>query len=107
MLPAYAAEGAAPPAPGILIQLLPFILIIFIFYFLLIRPQKKRQEEHRVMIDGLKKGDDVVTSGGMYAQVADVREDHFVVKIADNVRVKMTKSSIASKLSAGTEEKTS
>ncbi len=83
-----------------LIQLVPFILIILIFYFLLIRPQKKRQEEHQKMIGDIKKGDDIVTAGGLIGQIADIRDDHFVLKIADNVRVKVTRSSVSHKVAA-------
>lgn len=101
ILPAFADSAAPPQAPGMLLQLMPFVFIIVIFYFLLIRPQKKRQEEHQKMIDSLKKGDDVVTYGGVYAQIADIRDDHFILKIADNVRVKTTKASISHKLAAG------
>ena len=98
ILPAF-ADGPAPiPAPGLMVQLLPFVLIILIFYFLLIRPQKKRQEEHGKMIESLKKDDEIVTSGGIYGQVADVRDDHFVVKIADGVRIKVTKSSVSNRI---------
>ncbi len=106
MLPAFAAESPqTTPGPGVLIQLVPFVLIIVIFYFLLIRPQKKRQEEHQTMIDALKKGDDVVTSGGIHGQIADVRDDHFVLKIADNVRVKINKSAVSSRPAAPAEAK--
>lgn len=100
ILPAFAeGQGAAPQAPGLMVQLLPFVLIIVIFYFLLIRPQKKRQDEHRKMLEAMKKGDEVVTNAGIFAQIADIRDDHFVLKIADNVRVKVTKSSISHKQS--------
>lgn len=97
------AEGpaaGAEQAPGVLIQLLPFVFILVIFYFLLIRPQKKRQDEHSKMISSLKKGDEVVTASGIFAEVADVRDNHFILKIADNVRVKAVKSSVSHKVAA-------
>ena len=101
ILPAYAQGATAPPsAPGVMLQLLPFVVIIVIFYFLLIRPQKKRQEEHQKMVDSLKKGDEVVTHSGIFAQIADIRDDHFVLKVADNVRIKTTKASISHRASS-------
>lgn len=101
ILPAFAEGTDKPPMPNMLIQLVPFIAIILIFYFLLIRPQKKRQDEHQKMIGELKKGDDVVTAGGLIGQIADVRDDHFVLKIADNVRIKVTRSSVSHKVAPG------
>lgn len=106
ILPAF-AEGAAPApqAAPLYHTFIMMFLIIIIFYFLLIRPQKKRQEEHQKMLDGLKKGDDVVMSGGIHAQIADVREDHYVLKIADNVRVKAAKNSVSQKVTPAGEAK--
>ncbi len=105
ILPAF-ADGPAgvPPVAPIYHTFIMMFLIIVIFYFLLIRPQKKRQEEHQTMIDGLKKGDDVITAGGLHAQVADVRDDHLVLKISDNVRVKATKTSITQKIQPPAQE---
>jgi preprotein translocase subunit YajC len=80
---------------GGLLGFLPLILIFVIFYFLLIRPQQKRAKEHKAMLDSLKKGDKVITSGGEYGVVEDVRTNTVVVKIAENVRVKYGKSYIA------------
>lgn len=110
ILPALAAEGAErSPAPNLFELFMPFIFVFVIFYFLWLRPQKKQQEKHRLMLDALKKGDDVVTGAGLYAQIADVRDDHYILKIADNVRVKATKASISHKVTpqgvAATEEK--
>jgi preprotein translocase subunit YajC len=74
---------------------LPIILIFVIFYFLLIRPQQKRQKEHQRMIEQLKRGDNVVTAGGIHGTVVGVAENIATVEIAPNVKVKITKSSIA------------
>lgn len=90
-LPPQAAEG------GMLGQLggiLPFLLIIVVFYFFMIRPQMKRQKELRKYREALKKGDKVITTGGIYGKVVDVKDAHVVVEIADNVKVKMDKSAI-------------
>lgn len=82
--------GAGGFAPFI-----PMILIFVVFYFLLIRPQQKKAKAHQEMINNLKKGDRVITSGGMYGQVTGLDEGTATVEIADKVRVKVTRGSIA------------
>jgi preprotein translocase subunit YajC len=93
------AMGPAPQggqgAGGGLMGFLPLILIFVIFYFLLIRPQQKRAKEHKSMLDSLKKGDKVVTSGGEYGVVEEVKTNTVIVKIAENVKVKYGKAYIA------------
>ena len=98
ILPAFAEGTAGQPTPNLLELFMPFIFVFVIFYFLWMRPQKKQHEKHKQMIDSLKKGDEIVTSGGFFAQIADVRDDHLLLKIADNVRVKATKNSISHKV---------
>jgi len=88
------APGGAP-APSFLIQLVPFLLIFVIFYFLLIRPQAKRQREHATMLTGLKKGDEVMTQGGIYGVVVGTRDDVVVLKIADEVKIEVAKQAIS------------
>lgn len=80
-----------------LLGFLPLVLIIFVMYFLMIRPQAKKQKEHRAMLDKLEKGDKVLTAGGIVATVAGIKENEgmLIVKIADNVKVEITRSSIA------------
>ena len=78
-----------------LTSLLPLVLIFVIFYFLLIRPQQKRAKEHRQMLDSIKKGDKVVTSGGIYGVVESVGTNTVTLKIAENVKVKFGKGNIA------------
>lgn len=80
---------------GGFLGLLPLVLIFVIFYFLLIRPQQKRAKEHKTMLDSLKKGDKIVTSGGVYGVVEEVRQNTVTVKVAENVRVKFGKAYIA------------
>jgi preprotein translocase subunit YajC len=80
---------------GGLMGFLPLILIFVIFYFLLIRPQQKRAKEHKTMLDNLKKGDKVITSGGEYGVVEEVKTNTVMVKIAENVKVKYGKAYIA------------
>lgn len=90
----------ADPAGGGLISFLPFILIFFIFYFLLIRPQQKRQNEHDKMLETIEKGDDVVTSGGIHGKVTGTTDDVLTLEIAalkgERVRVKVSRSKIDS-----------
>ena len=77
-----------------LIGFLPIILIFVIFYFLLIRPQQQHQKRRKEMLETLKKGDRVVTVGGIYGMLKEVREDTLVVRIADNVNVKMARQGV-------------
>lgn len=77
-------------------SLLPFILIILVFYFLILRPQQKRQKERQKLLDAVKKGDKVITSAGIHGVIEGVDGNEVLVKIADNVKVKMEKSAIAS-----------
>lgn len=95
------AMGPAPQggqqggAGAMLTSLLPLILIFVIFYFLLIRPQQKRSKEHKQMLESLKKGDKVITSGGAYGVVESVGTNTVTLKIAENVKVKFGKGYIA------------
>ena len=82
-----------------LAQFIPLILIFVIFYFFLIRPQQKRVKEHRAMVQGLKRGDEVITSGGIIGVVDKVGEDDKIeVRLADNFTVQIVKSTITSLL---------
>ncbi|MBI4974251.1 MAG: preprotein translocase subunit YajC [Candidatus Omnitrophica bacterium] len=83
------------PAPNPLLNLMPIILIFVIFYFLLIRPQKKTQDEHKKMIQGLKKNDEVITSGGVHGTIANVKEATVTLKVDDNVKIEVQKNSIS------------
>jgi len=90
------AEGAPASAGGGFASLVPLLLIMVIFYFLLIRPQQKRVKEHRNMIESLKKGDKVITGGGIYGTITDVKDDFLRIEIADGVRIKVRQDSISS-----------
>jgi len=79
-------------------SLFPFLLIFVVFYFLIIRPQKKRQSEHQKLLDNLKKGDRVLTQGGLFGTVVGVQKDRVTLKIADNVKVEYQKSAIVAVL---------
>lgn len=93
---AFAQEAAAPAGvPGNWASLLPLVVIFFIFYFLLIRPQQKRMREHQVVLANLKKGDMVVTGGGKIGKVLKVDGDVATVELAPGVEVKVLKSTIS------------
>ncbi len=91
-----APQGAQAQGGGSMItSLLPLVLIFVIFYFLLIRPQQKRAKEHKQLLENLKKGDKVITSGGIYGVIENVGTTTVTIKIAENVRVKFGKGHIA------------
>jgi preprotein translocase subunit YajC len=92
---AMGAPGGAGGA-GSMMSFLPIILIFVIFYFLLIRPQQRRQKEHRALLSNIKVGDQVLTGGGIYGRVTGLREDVVTVEISEKVRVKVNRGSIAS-----------
>jgi preprotein translocase subunit YajC len=97
LAPGLLAAAAAPAAgPSMLIQLAPFVLIFVVFYFMLIRPQQQRIKAHRDMIANLRRGDVVVTGGGLIGKIVRVAEtgDEATVELADNLRVKVLKSTI-------------
>ncbi len=97
--PAYAQSAGGDPMGGFG-SFIPLILIFVIFYFFLIRPQQKRAKEHRAMLGSLRRGDQVVTQGGIIGKVSKVKDDDEVeVEIADGVRVRVVKGTIASVLS--------
>jgi preprotein translocase subunit YajC len=76
-------------------QIIPLVLMFAIFYFLLIRPQQKKAKEHRSLLDGLKKGDFVLTAGGVHGKVTSVDDTVVSLEIAPGVNIKITKSYIA------------
>lgn len=78
-----------------LLNLMPIILIFFVFYFLLIKPQKKAQDEHKKMVAGLKKNDEVITAGGIHGTIVNVKEHTVTLKVDDNVKVEVQRSSIS------------
>ncbi len=91
------AAAAAPAAgPSMLIQFAPLVLIFVVFYFMLIRPQQQRLKAHRAMIANLRRGDVVVTGGGLIGKIVRVAEtgDEATVELAENLRVKVLKSTI-------------
>ena len=95
---AMAAPDAGAPAGGMMAQfqgLIPLVFMFAIFYFLLIRPQQKKAKEHRALLDALKKGDQVVTAGGMHGKVTSLDDQVVTLEIAPGVNVRINKGYIA------------
>lgn len=86
-------EGAAGGSP--LSMLLPFVLIFAVFYFIVIMPAKKQQKKKDAMIAALKKGDRVVTNGGIHGTVAAVEDTSLLLKVAENTKIRVSKSAVA------------
>jgi len=89
--------------PGLMSNVILFGSIILIFYFMIIRPQQKRAKERQKLLESIKKGDKVITSGGMYGTVAGLDEKTVLVQIADNVKVKLDRSAITTIISESSE----
>jgi preprotein translocase subunit YajC len=89
------AAGAAGGGMAAFQQIIPLVFMFAIFYFLLIRPQQKKAKEHKTLLDSMKKGDNVITAGGVHGKVAAVENDLVTLEIAHNVNIKITKSYIA------------
>ena len=90
-----AAGVPVQPQPSLIESLFPLILIVVVFYFFLIRPQQKKAKVHREMISNVRRGDQVVTSGGLLGKVAKVSDDEVLVDLGDNVRVRVVKSTLS------------
>ena len=88
-------EGGAGGGIAAFQQFIPLIFMFAIFYFLLIRPQQKKAKEHKALLDSLKKGDNIITAGGVYGKVSAVENDLVILEVANNVTIKITKSFIA------------
>ncbi|MET0986860.1 MAG: preprotein translocase subunit YajC [Steroidobacteraceae bacterium] len=96
---AQSAGGAAQP--NVLMQMLPLVIMVVVFYFLLIRPQSKRAKEHKALIAALEVGSEVVTNGGILGKITEVGEQFVTVEIADGVRVKVQRHTISQVLPKG------
>ncbi len=95
----FLAQAApAAPAPGgaaALMQMAPLVLMFAAMYFLLIAPQRKKQKAHEKMLTELKAGDEVVTAGGLYGTITSVKEDRFVIRVGENIKVEVGKGFIS------------
>jgi preprotein translocase subunit YajC len=92
------ADGQGNP----LISLLPLVLIFAVFYFLLIRPQNKRQKEHKELVANLSVGDEVVTAGGVLGKVTEIKEQFLRVQVTDGVELKVQRHTIGAVMPKGT-----
>lgn len=93
--PAYAQTAAAPGGGDFFMSLLPLILIFVVFYMLLIRPQQKKMKAHQAMIAAVKRGDQVITSGGVHGKVTKVDDATVMVEVAQNVQIKVSKHTLS------------
>jgi len=99
------AEGGG--AMGGIMSFLPFIAIIAIFYFLIIRPQNKKQKETQKMLAALKKGDKIVTIGGIHGVIQNVRESTVIVKVDDGIKLEFSRSAISTVVESSSKEEKS
>jgi preprotein translocase subunit YajC len=97
---AWAQAGGGASGPPTLVNFLPLVLVFVVFYFLLIRPQQQKAKEHRVLLDNLKKNDEIITSGGLYGRVLALADDVVTVEIAPNVKVRINRPQIATVVTA-------
>lgn len=97
---AWAQE--TPPPGGGLFSLLPLIVLFAVFYFFLIRPQMKQAKEHRQLVEGLNKGDEVITNGGMLGRIKQIGDNFIVLEIASDTEVKVQRQSVSAIMPKGT-----
>jgi preprotein translocase subunit YajC len=94
-----AQNGAETPAAGgvaaLILSMAPFLVVLAVFYFFIIRPQQQQQKDRNMMLSALEKGDKVVTTGGIYGEIVELRDDTLILKVADKVQLKMTRGSVA------------
>lgn len=95
--PAYAmgGSGGGAAAGNPIAQLLPFVLMFVVLYFLILRPQIRKQKSQQKMLDGLKRGDKIVTSGGIHGVITNLKDDILTVKIAENVKVELSRAAVS------------
>ncbi len=89
-------QGSSGGGGNLLTTMLPFVLVFVVLWFMMIRPQKKQQDKRKTMIEALKRGDQIVTNGGLFATVKDVKNDRVTATIAEGVKVQISKSAIGS-----------
>ena len=99
---APAATGASDSPFGGIGSMLPLILMFVVLYFIMIRPQMKRQKEHKAMIEALAKGDEIVTAGGMLGRVSKMGENYLHIEVSQGVEVQVQRSSVVQVLPKGT-----
>ena len=100
--PAYAQAASSGGTGDLLTTMLPMVAIFAIFYFLMIRPQQRKQKEHRAMIDALEKGNEVVTAGGIAGRVSKIDDQYVTVEIAQGVEIHVQRHAVSQLLPKGT-----
>jgi preprotein translocase subunit YajC len=94
-------NGGGEGGASSMLSFLPLVLIFIVFWFMIIRPQKKNQDKRKTMISALKRGDQILTSGGLFATVKDVKADRVTATIADGVKVEISKSAVSAVVEEG------
>jgi preprotein translocase subunit YajC len=102
---AQAAPAASSDPTGGFLQMLPLVAVFVVMYFVMIRPQMKRQKEHKTMVEALAKGDEVITGGGMLGKVIKIGEQYLTVEIASGVEIQVQRTSVVQVLPKGTVSK--
>ena len=100
---AQAPTTAPVPSQPAWLSFMPMVLLAAAMYFLMIAPQRKKQKEHQKMMDALESGDEIVTTGGIYGVITNVKADRFVVRIADNAKIELGKGFVQSVVKRGSE----
>ena len=99
---AYAQAATGGSTQDTLISMLPLVLMFVVLYFVMIRPQMKRQKEHKAMVEALAKGDEIVTAGGFLGKVSKIGETYIGVELASGMEVQMQRSAVVQVLPKGT-----
>jgi preprotein translocase subunit YajC len=114
MSPVYSAfefigQTAAPAGPGGggSIMIVGYVLLFAAMYFLMIAPQRKKQKEHEKLVSSLQSGDEIVTSSGIFGTITNVKDDRFIVRIADNTKIELAKGFVQTVLKKSGDEKKS
>ena len=97
---AYAQAVPGAGGPGPIVTILPFVLIFVIMYFMVIRPQQKKAKEHQDLLSKLKRNDEVMTSGGIYGKVVDLKDAVVTIEVAPNVRIRVARAQIGTVVGA-------
>jgi preprotein translocase subunit YajC len=102
LIPSALAQGQTAQEPNLLASLLPLVFIVIIFWLLIIRPQMKRNKQHRELVANLSEGDEIVSAGGLLGRITEVGDNFIRVELADGVIVKMQKQSVGQVVPNGT-----
>ena len=98
---AFAQEATGEAGPSFMMQMVPFLVMFFIFYFLMIRPQVQKQKTHQDFIGALKKGDQVLTSSGIFGTIEGLTEKYVTLEIADDVNIRVLRTHVSQPVKEG------